>query len=121
MSDERRRFMSNPNIAEAGRATRFAPGLKSTREASAKGNREKAARKTARELARLILSSPAPLEDDKAEEIAEALGIGAEQVTLQAAALFEIGKRAAGGDSKALDYLTEAAGDPKDDLWDFCT
>ena len=119
MSDERRRFMSNPNIAEAGRATRFAPGLKSTREASAKGNREKAARKTARELARLILSSPAPLEDDKAEEIAEALGIG--EVTLQAAALFEIGKRAATGDSKALDYLVAAAGDPKDDLWDFCT
>lgn len=117
MSDERRRFMSNPNIAEAGRATRFAPGLKSTREASAKGNREKAARKTAR----LILSSPAPLEDDKAEEIAEALGIDADKVTLQAAALFEIGKRAAGGDSKALDYLVAAAGDPKDDLWDFCT
>ena len=35
--------------------------------------------------------------------------------------LFEIGKRAAGGDSKALDYLVAAAGDPKDDLWDFCT
>lgn len=119
MSDERRRFMSNPNIAEAGRATRFAPGLKSTREASAKGNREKAARKTARELARLILSSPAPLTEDKQAEITEALGIG--EVTLQAAALFEIGKRAAGGDSKALDYLTEAAGDPKEDLWDFCT
>ena len=110
--------MSNPNIAEAGRATRFAPGLKSTREASAKGNREKAARKTARELARLILSSPAPLEDDKAEEIAEALGIG--EVTLQAAALFEIGKKAVSGDAKALDYLVAAAGDPKDDLWDFC-
>lgn len=119
MSDERRRFMSNPNIAEAGRATRFAPGLKSTREASAKGNREKAARKTARELARLILSSPAPLTEDKQAEITEALGIG--EVTLQAAALFEIGKRAAGGDSKALDYLTEAAGDPKEDVWDFCT
>ena len=74
-----------------------------------------------RELARLILSSPAPLEDDKAEEIAEALGIGAEQVTLQAAALFEIGKRAAAGDSKALDYLVAAAGDPKEDVWDFCT
>ena len=119
MSDERRRFMSNPNIAEAGRATRFAPGLKSTREASAKGNREKAARKTARELARLILSSPAPLTEDKQAEITKALGIG--EVTLQAAALFEIGKRAAAGDSKALDYLVAAAGDPKDDLWDFCT
>lgn len=101
MSDERRRFMSNPNIAEAGRATRFAPGLKSTRE-----------------LARLILSSPAPLTEDKQAEITEALGIG--EVTLQAAALFEIGKRAAAGDSKALDYLVAAAGDPKDDLWDFC-
>ena len=111
--------MSNPNIAEAGRATRFAPGLKSTREASDKGNREKAARKTARELARLILSSPAPLTEDKQAEITEALGIG--EVTLQVAALFEIGKRAAGGDSKALDYLTEAAGDPKEDVWDFCT
>ena len=98
MSDERRRYMSNPNIAEAGRATRFAPGLKSTREASAKGNREKAARKTARELARLILSSPAPLTEDKQAEITEALGIG--EVTLQAAALFEIGKRAAGGHDK---------------------
>lgn len=118
MSDERRRFMSNPSIAEAGRATRFAPGLKSTREASAKGNREKATRKTARELARLILSSPAPLTEDKQTEITEALGIG--EVTLQAAALFEIGKRAAAGDSKALDYLVAAAGDPKDDLWDFC-
>lgn len=121
MSDERRRFMSNPNIAEAGRATRFAPGLKSTRDASEKGNETKAAKKKTRELARLILSSPAPLEDDKAEEIAEALGIDADKVTLQAAALFEIGKRAAGGDSKALDYLTEAAGDPKEDVWDFCT
>lgn len=119
MSDERRRFMSNPNIAEAGRATRFAPGLKSTREASAKGNREKAARKTARELARLILSSPAPLTEDKQAEITEALGIG--EVTLQAAALFEIGKKAVSGDAKALDYLTEAAGDPKEDVWDFCT
>lgn len=119
MSDERRRFMSNPNIAEAGRATRFAPGLKSTRDASEKGNETKAAKKKTRELARLILSSPAPLEDDKAEEIAEALGI--DKVTLQAAALFEIGKRAAAGDSKALDYLVAAAGDPKDDLWDFCT
>ena len=88
MSDERRRFMSNPNIAEAGRAPRFAPGLKSTRDASEKA------------------------------EITETLGIG--EVTLQAAALFEIGKRAAGGDSKALDYLIAAAGDPKDDLWDFC-
>ena len=92
--------------------------MKSTREASAKGNREKAARKTARELARLILSSPAPLTEDKQAEITEALGIG--EVTLQAAALFEIGKRAAAGDSKALDYLVAAAGDPKDDLWDFC-
>ena len=58
MSDERRRFMSNPNIAEAGRATRFAPGLKSTRDASEKGNETKAAKKKTRELARLILSSP---------------------------------------------------------------
>lgn len=53
--------MSNPNIAEAGRATRFAPGLKSTRDASEKGNETKAAKKKTRELARLILSSPAPL------------------------------------------------------------
>ena len=121
MSDERRRFMSNPNIAEAGRATRFAPGLKSTRDASEKGNETKAAKKKTRELARLILSSPAPLEDDKAEEIAEALGIDADKVTLQAAALFEIGKKAVSGDAKALDYLTEAAGDPKEDVWDFCT
>jgi len=119
MSDERRRFMSNPNIAEAGRATRFAPGLKSTRDASEKGNETKAAKKKTRELARLILSSPAPLTEDKQTEITEALGIG--EVTLQAAALFEIGKRAAAGDSKALDYLVAAAGDPKDDLWDFCT
>ena len=119
MSDERRRFMSNPNIAEAGRATRFAPGLKSTRDASEKGNETKAAKKKTRELARLILSSPAPLTEDKQAEITKALGIG--EVTLQAAALFEIGKRAAGGDSKALDYLTEAAGDPKEDVWDFCT
>lgn len=117
MSDERRRFMSNPNIAEAGRATRFAPGLKSTRDASEKGNETKAAKKKTRELARLILSSPAPLTEDKQTEITEALGIG--EVTLQAAALFEIGKRAAAGDSKALDYLVAAAGDPKD-LWDFC-
>ena len=119
MSDERRRFMSNPNIAEAGRATRFAPGLKSTRDASEKGNETKAAKKKTRELARLILSSPAPLTEDKQAEITETLGIG--EVTLQAAALFEIGKRAATGDSKALDYLVAAAGDPKDDLWDFCT
>ena len=119
MSDERRRFMSNPNIAEAGRATRFAPGLKSTRDASEKGNETKAAKKKTREVARLILSSPAPLTEDKQTEITEALGIG--EVTLQAAALFEIGKRAAAGDSKALDYLVAAAGDPKDDLWDFCT
>lgn len=119
MSDERRRFMSNPNIAEAGRATRFAPGLKSMREASEKGNETKAAKKKTRELARLILSSPAPLTEDKQTEITEALGIG--EVTLQAAALFEIGKRAAAGDSKALDYLVAAAGDPKEDLWDFCT
>ena len=119
MSDERRRFMSNPNIAEAGRATRFAPGLKSTRDASEKGNETKAAKKKTRELARLILSSPAPLTEDKQTEITEALGIG--EGTLQAAALFEIGKRAAAGDSKALDYLVAAAGDPKDDLWDFCT
>ncbi len=119
MSDERRRFMSNPNIAEAGRATRFAPGLKSTRDASEKGNETKAAKKKTRELARLILSSPAPLTEDKQAEITEALGI--DEVTLQAAALFEIGKRAAAGDSKALDYLVAAAGDPKDDLWDFCT
>lgn len=119
MSDERRRFMSNPNIAEAGRATRFAPGLKSTRDASEKGNETKAAKKKTRELARLILSSPTPLTEDKQTEITEALGIG--EVTLQAAALFEIGKRAAAGDSKALDYLVAAAGDPKDDLWDFCT
>lgn len=119
MSDERRRFMSNPNIAEAGRATRFAPGLKSTRDASEKGNETKAAKKKTLELARLILSSPAPLTEDKQTEITEALGIG--EVTLQAAALFEIGKRAAAGDSKALDYLVAAAGDPKDDLWDFCT
>ncbi len=118
MSDERRRFMSNPNIAEAGRATRFAPGLKSTRDASEKGNETKAAKKKTRELARLILSSPAPLTEDKQAEITEALGIG--EVTLQAAALFEIGKRAAAGDLKALDYLVAAAGDPKDDLWDFC-
>lgn len=118
MSDERRRFMSNPNIAEAGRATRFAPGLKSTRDASEKGNETKTAKKKTRELARLILSSPAPLTEDKQAEITEALGIG--EVTLQAAALFEIGKRAAAGDSKALDYLVAAAGDPKDDLWDFC-
>lgn len=110
--------MSNPNIAEAGRATRFAPGLKSTRDASEKGNETKAAKKKTRELARLILSSPAPLTEDKQTEITEALGIG--EVTLQAAALFEIGKRAAAGDSKALDYLVAAAGDPKDDLWDFC-
>lgn len=115
MSDERRQFMSNPNIAEAGRATRFAPGLKSTRDASEKGNETK----TAKKKARLILSSPAPLTEDKQAEITEALGIG--EVTLQAAALFEIGKRAATGDSKALDYLVAAAGDPKDDLWDFCT
>ena len=119
MSDERRRFMSNPNIAEAGRATRFAPGLKSTRDASEKGNETKAAKKKTRELARLILSSPAPLTEDKQTEITEALGIG--EVTLQAAALFEIGKRAAAGDSKALDYLVAAAGDPKEDVWDFCT
>ena len=119
MSDERRRFMSNPNIAEAGRATRFAPGLKSTRDASEKGNETKAAKKKTRELARLILSSLAPLTEDKQAEITEALGI--DEVTLQAAALFEIGKRAAAGDSKALDYLVAAAGDPKDDLWDFCT
>ena len=119
MSDERRRFMSNPNIAEAGRATRFAPSLKSTRDASEKGNETKAAKKKTRELARLILSSPAPLTEDKQAEITKALGIG--EVTLQAAALFEIGKRAAAGDSKALDYLVAAAGDPKDDLWDFCT
>lgn len=119
MSDERRRFMSNPNIAEAGRATRFAPGLKSTRDASEKGNETKAAKKKTRELARLILSSPAPLTEDKQTEITEALGI--DEVTLQAAALFEIGKRAAAGDSKALDYLVAAAGDPKEDVWDFCT
>ena len=74
MSDERRRFMSNPNIAEAGRATRFAPGLKSTRDASEKGNETKAAKKKTRELARLILSSPAPLTEDKQAEITEALG-----------------------------------------------
>lgn len=105
----------NPDISETGVETLSAAEPEAVQEAVIKLNQTSAAKKAMQNFARTLLNAAAPLNVEQLDDMTDAFH--SKRISVLMASLFTIGKKAMNGDTDALDYLINAAGNAGDGIW----
>lgn len=81
------------------------------RKGAAASNKVQREKRNCKQLASLILSAPAPVNEKQREELAKLLGVDAEEISINLVSTYAQAQKAAKGDLHALMYLRDTAGE----------